>query len=338
MKFQKNYCNFAEILCIIAINVKMDVSAMNQPVYQKIAELAEEPAAVERSIAYMTKHMGSFLKKNERVLICFDKKDNAACHILEETVLGCGCEPVWLGDDRRWVTMLKIAFTMKCNCIVAPPLTLLGLSKVAKYMGTPLYARNVLMAGYPTTVWMVNGVRQGLDCMAWGCFDPGPGAVIAGFTCPQLDGVHIRSDEYCVDVVDEAGRILPLGEAGRVVLYPKADPSLRFAVGDRARLETKPCSCGCNAPKLVDIETVKNGTEEMSDLGESLHYWSSILDCRMGKTEYGLELELVVFQGEKLPKLPSAAKLVVRPFNPETDEPFGHQEVLKKRFSSEVTH
>jgi len=70
----------------------------------------------------------------------------------------------------------------------------------------------------------------------------------------------------------------------------------------------------------------------LSELGESLHYWSSILDCRMEKTEYGLELELVVFPGEKLPKLPTTAKLVVRPFNPETDEPFAHHEVLKKRY------
>lgn len=311
---------------------------MSQPVYRRIASLAEEPAAVERSIAYMTKHMGTFLKRNERVLICFEKKDNAACYILEQAVLACGCAPVWLGEDRRWMTMLKVAFTMKCNCIVAPPLTLLGLSKVARHRGTPLYARNVLMSGYPATVWMVNGVRQGLDCMAWGCFDPGIGAIIAGFTCPQLDGVHLRSEEYGVDIVDENGQILPIGETGRVVLYPKADPSLRFAIGDIGRLDAAPCSCGCRSHKLMDIEMVKTGNEEMSDLGESLHYWSSVLDCRIEKTEYGLELELVVFQGEKLPKLPSAAKLVVRPFNPEKDEPFEHQEVLKKRFYSEVNH
>ena len=34
-----------------------------------------------------------------------------------------------------------------------------------------------------------------------------------------------------------------------------------------------------------------------------------------------LEMEIVCFPGEKLPKLPSAAKLVVRPYNPKTDEP-----------------
>lgn len=317
---------------------KMEVNGMEQPVYRKLAAMAEQPEAVVRSIEYLKQQLGRFLKAKERVLICFPKKENAACHILEQALLGCGCAPIWLGDDFRWMTMLKTAFTTKAGCIIAPPLVLLGLSKLSKQYGIPLFARNVLMSGYPPTVWLVNGVRRGLDCMAWGCFDPGIGAVIAGFTCRQLDGVHIRTEEYRVEIVDGQDRPLPLGEEGRVVLYPVADPAVRFAVGDRGRLATQPCSCGCTAPKLVDVDTEKMDCPELSELGESLHYWSSILDCRIERTEYGLELEVVVFKGEKLPKLPTTAKLIVRPFEPEKDEPFLHQEVLKKRYLSRTDH
>lgn len=311
---------------------------MEQPNYMKIAALAETPEAEKKSVSYLRENMGRFLKKKEKVLILFPKKDNVACRILETAILECECVPVWSGEDRRWITLLKTAFTTKANCIVGPPLMMLGLSKLAKHMGTPLFARNVLMSGYPSTVWLVEGIQRGLDCMAWGCFDPGPGAVIAGFTCPQLDGVHIREEEYAVEVIGEDGQLLPTGETGRVVLCPKADPALRFAVGDSGRIDTKPCSCGCTSLKLVDVDTVKLEGAEMSALGESLHYWSSILDCRMEKTECGLELELVVFQGEKLPKLPSAAKLIVRAFNPETDEPFAHHDVLKKRYLAQKPH
>ncbi len=311
---------------------------MERPVYMKIADLAERPESVEKSIAYITENFSRFLKKNERVLICFPKTDNAACHILEQAIANCDCTLLWIGEDRRWMTILKTAFTYKCNCIIGPPLLLLGLSKLAKQRNTPLFARNVLMFGYPTTKWLVDSVRRGLDCMAWGCFDPGTGAIISGFTCPQLDGVHIWEEEYGVEIVDEADRPLPVGKAGRVILYPRADPSLRFAVGDFGRLDPEPCSCGCKAPKIIEIDTVKPDGSDLSDLGESLHYWSSILDCRVEKTECGLELELVVFQGEKLPKLPSVAKLIVRAFDPETDAPFHHLEVLKKRYTSADTH
>lgn len=310
---------------------------MEQPSYMKLAALAQAPEAIEKSISYLQDHLHHFLRKKERVLILFPKQDNATFRILEEALRRCECTPMWIGEDRRWVTLLKTAFTSRCSCLVGPPLTLLGLSKLAKYMDTPLYVKNVLMAGYPTTHWLVNGVRQGLDCMAWGCFDPGPGSVISGFTCSQLDGVHIREDIFGVDIVDEQDGALPLGELGRVVLYLKEDPAIRFAVGDVGRIDTKACSCGCAFPKIIDMDVVKDNPE-LSNLGENLHLWSSILDCRMEKTECGLELELVVFPGEKLPKLPTTAKLVVRPFDPETDKPFDHLAVLKKRYLSLQNH
>lgn len=316
----------------------MEVISLEQPVYRKIAALAETPDAVAKSTEYMKQNMSRFLRKNEKVLICYPKLDNPACRILEESILRCECVPIWPGEDFRWMTLLKLAFTSKSNCIVGPPLLLLGLSKLAKHMGIPLYARNVLMAGYPTTTWLVNGVRKGLDCMAWGCFDPGTGAVISGFTCEQIDGVHLRDEEFGVEIVDADGNVLPDGELGQVILYPKSHPSLRFAVGDICRISKDPCPCGCKSPKLMNIDVIKPDGKEMSDLGESLHYWSSILDCRMERTECGLELELVVFQGEKLPKLPTAAKLTVRAFNPEIDEPFAHHDVLKKRYISQETH
>ena len=110
---------------------------MTQPNYVKLAMLAEQPEAAEKSVAYLHKNMSQFLKKNERVLILFPKKENTACRILETAVLKCGCVPLWMGQDWRWMTLLKTAFTTKCSCLVGPPLMLLGLSKLAKQMGTP---------------------------------------------------------------------------------------------------------------------------------------------------------------------------------------------------------
>ena len=311
---------------------------MSQPNYVKLANLTQMPDAMDRSVAYLHKHMRAFLKKNDRVLILFARQDNAACQILERAVEACGGVPVWIGEDKRWMTLLKMAFTSKCSCLVGSPLTLLGLSKLAKHLATPLYVTNVLMVGYPTTTWMVQGVRKNLDCMAWGCFDPGDGAAISGFTCPQLDGVHIRVEEYTVQIEDEQGNTLPDGESGRVVLYPNADPDVRFVVGDRGCLDRRRCSCGDPAPKLVNVNTEKLGDEALVKLAESLHYWTSILDCRVEKTECGMELELVVFPGEKLPKLPTVARQVIRNFDPELDAPFDHASVLKKRYISANSH
>ena len=81
--------------------------------------------------------------------------------------------------------------------------------------------------------------------------------------------------------------------------------------------------------------TTSNGIHpDLSDLWESCHYWGSILDCKIANTGHGLELEVVVFPGEKLPKFPSCAKLLVRAWSPEKDEPFPHAYILKRRLFS----
>ena len=64
-------------------------------------------------------------------------------------------------------------------------------------------------------------------------------------------------------------------------------------------------------------------------LAHHLMSWTSILDCHVKKGEFGLEIEIVCFQGEKLPKLPTAAKLIVRHWDPASDTPLLHASSLK---------
>ena len=71
-----------------------------------------------------------------------------------------------------------------------------------------------------------------------------------------------------------------------------------------------------------------NVDPELLALSNSINRWTSVLDCRLERSAAGLEIEIVVFPGEKLPKLPSCARLVVRPWDPEHDEPF-HVNVQK---------
>lgn len=311
---------------------------MYSPAYLKISEMASQPEAVERSVAYLEKHIRRFLRKRERVLICFSAEEGNIRHIFEKAVVRCGGIPMLLGEDRRWKTILKTAFTNKCNAIVGPPLLVLGLGKLARHMGTPLYTRNVVLAGYPCMDWMVEGIQRELDCKVWGCFDPGAGSLVAGFSCGRDWGVHVRDEEFGLEIVDDSGMPLPDGTIGRVILYPKSDPSIRFDTMDRGRLDPKTCVCGSAVPRLTAINAETGEKAKLSKLGEELHSWTSILDCRLAECGYGLELEMVVFPGEKLPKLPSFSKMVIRPWDPETDAPFPHSFVMKNRLFSEENH
>lgn len=311
---------------------------MNEIAYQKISALASHPEEVEQSVAYLASHLGMFLKRRDKVLILFEEKEAAIGAMMRDAVVRCEGVPMFLGSDQRWLAILKTAFITKCDAIIGPPLTMLGLAKLAKYRGTPLFARNVLVAGYPSVDWMIEGIQQGLDCRVWGCYDPGQSSVIAGFSCGRSRGIHLRREAYQVRLLNSRGEEVQPGENGQVLLQPVRDPRISFCTGDTGRLELAPCSCGCGDPRLMEIDTSHGIDPALSSLGESLLHWSSILDCKLANSGYGLELELVVFPGEKLPKLPNCAKLVVRNWNPETDEPFPHGFVLKKRIFSLDNH
>lgn len=57
-------------------------------------------------------------------------------------------------------------------------------------------------------------------------------------------------------------------------------------------------------------------------LGQELLRWSSVLDYRVERTQMGLSLELIVFPGKRLPRLPSGAKVTVREWRAGKDIPF----------------
>lgn len=296
---------------------------MNEIAYRWMVDHAQQPEELEKSISYLHRHISAFVRKKDRVLICFPKATGNFGSLLQQAVERCDAIAV-VPEDLKWKTLLKAAFSSHCSVIAGTPLVVLGLAKLAKRMHTPLYARNVILAGYPSADWIIEGIRKGLDCAIWGCYDPGAGALVSGFSCDGRGSIHLRSEEYAVEIVDGAGCVLPNGELGEVILHPVLEPEICLHTGDYARLCTEPCSCGRQTPRLMDFDVVQDVDPTLSSLGEELYRWTSVLDCRLAKNEYGLELEIVTFPGEKLPKLPSCAKLVIRNWNPETDAPFSH--------------
>ena len=302
---------------------------MYQDTYWKIIEKAREPEAMEKTICYLADHLGKFLRKKERVLICFPCREKYSLSwFMEQAVLRCEAVPV-VWEDRLWKTLLRQAFMNRVTAIIGPPLILLGLMKLKRHNETPLFVRKIIVSGYPAPEWMIDGLVKGFDCEVGGCFGLEHSGIVAGFACGHSWGVHLWEDAYGVDIVDDQGRSLPEGFQGQIVIYPKQNPELRLPIGDTAYLNTEVCKCGSTAPRLLNMCYGGLMDSELDSLAQHLMSWTSILDCHVKKGEFGLELEIICFQGEKLPQLPSAARLVIRPWDPASDTPLMHASSLK---------
>ena len=69
-------------------------------------------------------------------------------------------------------------------------------------------------------------------------------------------GGHLQPELMVVEILDDAGRSLPPGAAGEVVVTPlqvTGMPLLRYRTGDVAVLHDAPCGCGRNTPRLGPV-------------------------------------------------------------------------------------
>lgn len=310
---------------------------MNMENFERLVQIANEPVLREDTIAYLAEHLGKFLKPREKVMLAFrEHKEGNISWLLEQAALRIDVVPVIWGPDHRWSTLLRQTFQSRASVVIGSPLILLGLTKLKKQSNTPLPIRKVVSVGFPCLQWVIEGITKGLDCEMGGCFSIHEEGIVAGFACGHSWGIHVWEKYYGVDIVDENGVSLPNGTLGNLVLYPKSQPEIRLDLGDLAMIANTPCPCGSNTARLLDIQIGKSMEPDMSKLVLYLQSWTSILDCHLSKTEFGLEIEIIAFPGEKLPKLPSAAKLVIRSYDPKTDQPFWYDPGI--RWGEEMYH
>ncbi|ABE51335.1 phenylacetate--CoA ligase family protein [Methanococcoides burtonii] len=81
----------------------------------------------------------------------------------------------------------------------------------------------------------------------------GPGIA---FECQEQDGLHIWSDHYLVEVLDEDGEQVAEGEKGELVLTSltkEALPMIRYRTGDITRLLKSECACGRTSNRISRI-------------------------------------------------------------------------------------
>lgn len=306
--------------------------------YQKLLKLETTPEALEATVRYLTDRIKPFLQILEPVLICFpDEGPLSLGGIFKEAVFRCEAKPVFWGPDYRWKELLRLAFDTHANTIIGAPAVVLGLTKLARATATPLYAYDVIVAGDPFAPWMVDGLKKGFDCNIWGCYAVRTGPVIGGFSCAQEVGIHIRDDVFRIRL-QESGNSIKNPNRGRLSLESTKDPSVIFDPEVTVQVHHQGCCCGCEEPRVVDVQPTGSNDLLREQLEDNLLTWSSVLDYRVEYTEFGASLELVTFPGEAIPKLPSVAKLNVRVWNPNEDIPFCMRRFCEKISEKEVEY
>ena len=145
------------------------------------------------------------------------------------------------------------------------PSMLFGYPSALTHIARHAMARGVAMDDLGIRVAFVTSERLYDDqrstiAAVFGCrVANGYGGRDAGFIaheCPS-GSMHITAEDIVVELLDSAGRAVPAGQAGEVVVTHLATrdfPFIRYRTGDVAVMGTQPCACGRGLPTLSDIQ------------------------------------------------------------------------------------
>lgn len=296
---------------------------MHKEALDRLMKLETTPDALEKSRTYLKKHLERVVKFNDDVLICFpDYGENSVGGLMGHVVRSLGAKPIFWGPDFRWKTLLRLAFESHVLTVIGPPLVVFGLMKMSSATGTPLNIHNAVIGGYPFIGWITESIKRGLDCRIWGCYLIDDGPVVAGITCDQEAGIHVRDELFEALISDEVGGKMADAQRGHLTLHYRPAPEIVFDSEETAKIWHQPCSCGCDDPRIVD--TIYVGDEDSAKLllEDRFLDWSSVLDYRVLHNADGDHLDLVVFPGRTLPSIRGDLSVSVRYWDPDVDEPF----------------
>lgn len=113
-------------------------------------------------------------------------------------------------------------------------------------------------------------------------------SLIAG-QCEIRRGMHIQADHKLLEVVDDQGRPVPDGEPGEIIvtdLLNRAQPMIRYRLGDVGIIDPEPCACGRPFPVLKSLLGRSNDVIRTPEGLVSIYSFASAFSAHQAIRQY----------------------------------------------------
>lgn len=134
--------------------------------------------------------------------------------------------------------------------------------------------------------------------------------------CPQRAGYHANADAVIVEVLDDDGQPVPVGEVGNLVfttLWNPTMPVIRYRIRDVGNLLPGTCSCGVTLPLMGPVVgreqdfVIAHDGRRISPLrfviGVVGPYWTDVKRIHVVQRQVDDFLVEVVWRGDPIPNL-----------------------------------
>ena len=243
-----------DMVCLPASQVQRIVSLHTSGTSGPWKRLQFSAADLEQTVAFFSVGMGYMCGAGDSVLICMPGvAEDGIGQLVARGLIELGAEPILYGSISDYEEAASILREARPHTIVGIPAQIRRLALTAPE--TP--PKNVLLSADRISLALRATVERVWGCDVfehYGLTESGLGCAVE---CPAHDGLHIRHDALIVEIVDpHSGAVLPAGQWGEIVLTTltrEAMPLLRYRTGDKGRLLTHTCGCGCALPRLDSV-------------------------------------------------------------------------------------
>ncbi len=232
--------------------------------------------------------------------------------LIARAVERLGARPLKLGPGLSYGELARVLEAERPDSFVGMPVQLLSLLRVCGRGSL----RRALVSGDACPDAVLRGCEELLGSRLFPHYGSREMALGGAICCPAHAGMHLRENHVIAEIVDEAGRPLPPGETGELVITTigmEAMPLIRYRTGDYTRVLPGPCPCGSQVLRL-DAVRRKEGAE-MAALDEQLFSLPFVADYRAERRGGRLFLTVLSCGEGRLP--PLDAELSLRPVRPE---------------------
>ena len=255
----------------------------------------------KNTLALFEAGLGELIFPGSVTMICFPfSGPNGLGELIARAVEALGAKPLRLGAGLRYEEYAAALEKEKPDSFVGMPVQLLSILRLCGRGSL----RRALVSGDACPQAVLRGCEVILGSRLFPHYGSREMALGGAICCQAHAGMHLRENHVIAEIVDEAGRPLPEGERGELVITTigmEAMPLIRYRTGDYTRILPGPCPCGSQVLRLDAVH--RRETEEIAALDEVLFSLPFVADYRARRSGGRLELEILTCGEGELPKL-----------------------------------
>ena len=234
---------------------------------------------LENTVRLYMAGLGELIFPGGVTLICFPFSGPFGLgELIAEAITRLGARPVKAGPSLSYAEYAALLERERPDSFVGMPVQLLS---ILRYGGRGSL-RRALVSGDACPRSVIEGCEALLGSRLFPHYGSREMGMAGAICCQAHAGMHLRENHVIAEIVDEAGRPLPAGEWGELVITTigmEAMPLVRYRTGDYTRILPGPCPCGSETLRLDRIER-RTGGPGAAALDEILFADPAVVDGR----------------------------------------------------------